>query len=111
VLVERHFGTRLVFIRHRLIQDGSIPGFLHVRGNTQDQPKRVVIEAGSDIVVPAFGQRLILVESSAVLQLGGRQFQDALARTFRDQMDKAKQVLIGIPESHSASNPGLKIAG
>ena len=76
-----------------------------------DQPQRVVVESGSDRVVSALGERLVLVVRAAVLELSGRDVDDALARALGNQVHKAKQVLVGVAEAHAAADPGLEVRG
>ena len=67
VLVERLFGAGFVFELHRFVEDAPVAGFLEVGGDAEDEPVRIVVEAAADVVVAAFGERLILVERAAAL--------------------------------------------
>ncbi len=109
VFEQGHFGAWLVFVGHQFIKDGKIPGFLHISCCCQYQPVRVVIEIGTHIVVAAFGQRGVLVESAAVGKLGGCQIKQPFAGALRHNMHKTQQILGGIAKAHAASNPAFKV--
>jgi len=79
VFVKRLLGARFVFELHRFVEDAPVAGFLEVGRDAQDEPVRIVVEAAADVVVPAFGERLILVERAAGLELRGRDVEDAFA--------------------------------
>ena len=108
VIVERLLGARPVLVDHRLVQDRRIARFLEVRGHAQDQPQRVVVEAAADRIVAALGQRLVLVERAAALELGRSQVQDSLPGSRRDHVDEAQQILGGVTETHAAANTRLE---
>ena len=83
MLIERTLCPSFIFVLNELIKDGEIAGFLDIRRNAQHQPKRIIVEITAHIVVAALGQGLILVVGTPVLELGGRQVQDALTRPLR----------------------------
>ena len=68
-----------------------------------------LIEAATDVRIALLGERLVLVPCGTVLHLGGGDVDDALACAFRNEMHEAKQVLVGIAESHAAADAGLEI--
>ncbi len=111
MLHQRSRPGRIAVKSAFLVQNGEIPGFPYVGGGTGNQPERIVIEAAADVRVPLFGKGLILVVCASVLKLCAGNIQDALPCTGGDQVDKAQQILAGIPESHSPAQPALKIAG
>ena len=83
-------GAGLVVVRHRLVEDARVAGLLDVGGHAQDQPQRVVVEAGADVVVAALGERLVLVVGAAVGELRRGDVEDALARPLRDHVHEAR---------------------
>ena len=95
--------------RYLLIQDRGIAGLADISGDCGDQPQRVIVETASDIGVPFFGQRLILMVSAAVLELCGSDIDDSCTRTLRNQVNEAKQILAGITESHAAADAGFVV--
>ena len=48
---------------------------------------------------------------AAVLKLCGGDINQPLPCPVRNKMDKSKQILTGIPESHAAPDPGFKVGG
>ena len=78
VLVQRRLRARLVVEGHLLVEDPAVARLLHVGGDGEDQPQRVVVEAGSDGVVAALRQRLVLVVGAAGRELGRGDVEDAL---------------------------------
>ena len=81
-MFQQRLGLGLVIIeRHLLIQDAPVSGLPQVGGSAGDEPQRVVVEASADVAVSLFGQRLILMVSTAILKLGGRNVQNALPCT------------------------------
>ena len=111
MLHQRSRPGRIAVKSAFLVQNGEIPGFPYVGGCTGNQPERIVIKSAADVRISLFGKRLILVVCASVLKLCAGNIQDALPRTGGDQVDKAQQILAGIPESHSPAQPALKIAG
>ena len=107
VFVKRLLGARFVFELHRFVEDAPVAGFLEVGRDAQDEPVRIVVEAAADVVVPAFGERLILVERAAGLELRGRDVEDAFAGAGRDHLDKAQQVLVRITETQTPADAGF----
>ena len=87
----------------------QIASFFDIRRHSQHQPQRIIVEAGANIVVAAFGQRLILMIRAACFKLRGSQIQNPFARPLRDEMHKTKQVLGRITESHAAPNSAFKV--
>jgi hypothetical protein len=107
----RFLGAWPVLIRHWFIQNAPIARLLQVGGHTQNQPKRIVVETAANLIVAAFGQRLVLVICATRLQLRGGEIQDALTGQRRNHVDKAQQVLIGVTEAHAAPDARFKIGG
>ena len=93
------------------IQNTEVSGLLDIGGGRRDQPEGVIIKAAADAGVAPLGEGLILVISASVLELGIGNINDTLSRPLRDQVDKTKEVLAGIAESHSPSQSALIIAG
>ena len=83
---------------------------LEVGGDGEDQPQRVVVEAGADGVVAALGQRLVLVVGAAGRELGGGDVEDPLARPVRNHVHEAEQVLVRVAEAHAPADAGLEVA-
>ena len=107
VFVKRLLGAGLVLELHRLVEDAPVAGFLEVSRDAEDEPVRVVVETAADVVVAAFGERLILVERAAGLELRGRDVEDAFAGAGGDHLDEAEQVLVGIAEAEAAADAGF----
>ena len=61
VLHKRKLGPRAVVEGHRFLQYGEVARFLEICHGAEDEPKRIVVEAASYVVVSPFGQRLVLV--------------------------------------------------
>ena len=111
-MFQQRLGLGLVIIeRHLLIQDAPVSGLPQVGGSAGDEPQRVVVEASADVAVSLFGQRLILMVSTAILKLGGRNVQNALPCTGGDDMHKAQQILTAVAEAHATAHAALVIAG
>ncbi len=66
------------------------------------------VEAATDRVVAALGQRLILVVGAAVLELRGRDVQNALPGALGDQVHEAEQVLVRVTEAHATPDAALE---
>ncbi len=109
MLEQRAFAAFLILILHRFLENAPIARFLNIRRHAQDQPQRVVIKAGTDVIIAAAGQGLVLVKSAAALQLRRRQIENSLAGALRDHVHDAQQILGGIAETHAAANAALKI--
>ena len=99
VLEEACFCAWLVVERHLLSEDREVARLLDIGYGTEDEPARVVVETATDIVVAAFGERLILVVAAAVRELGAGDIDDALAGTGRYLMNETYEVLVGIAEA------------
>ena len=111
-MLHQRLGQLLVVVEgDHFVQNRHVAGLLHVGRHAEDQPQRVVVEAGADVVVAALGQRLVLVVGAAVRELGGGDVQDALAGAGGDQVHEAQQVLRGIAEAHAAADAALIVAG
>ena len=87
----------------------GITGLSYVSTGTCNEPQRIIVEAAADIGVAFLGQRLILMVSTAVLELGGSDINDTLSCTVRDQMYETEQILAGITEAHTTADSGLVI--
>ena len=111
VLHERGGEGLIVVKRGHFGKDGGIARLLDVRRHAEDQPERVVVEAGTHVEVAALGQRLVLVVGAAVRKLGRGDVKDALPGALGNQVDKAEQVLRGVAEAHAAADAALVIAG
>ena len=101
--------AQVAVIGHHLVQYGLVARLLDVGGHAEDQPQRVVVEAGADVVVALLGQRLVLVVGGAVLHLGGGDVQNALAGQLGDDVHEAQQVLRGVAEAHAAADAALEV--
>ena len=105
--VERLLGPRSAVVGDGLVQDRPVGGLLEVGGHRQDQPQRVVVEAGPDGVVPPLGQGLVLVVGASRGQLGRGEVEDATPGPVRDHVDEAQQILVRVAESHAP--PGARL--
>ena len=111
-MLEQRTGKRGIVVKiDELAQDAPVAGLTQIGVRPGDQPQRVVVEAAAHGEVAFFRQRLILVIGAAVRELGGCDVEDALARTLRDHVHKAQQILARIAEAHPAPHAGLEIAG
>ena len=109
-----HQGLRfggIVIKGYGFVQDRPVAGLPQVGGGSRNEPERVIVEAAAHIPVALFRQGLILVVGAAVLKLGGGNIQDAFPRTGGDHVDKAQQILTGIPETHAAADAAFVVAG
>ena len=111
MLKQRLCKAVVVVKVHRLVQNRVVTRFAQVGVHGGNQPQRVIVEAGADIHVALFRQRLVLVVGAAIGELGGGNVQNTLPRTGGDQMHKAEQILTGIAEAHAAAGAALIIAG
>ena len=111
VLEQRHFRTFFVVEGDGLIQDTEVSRFLDVCHRTEDKPHGVIVEAAADVVVAAFGQRLVLVVASSVGELRGGYVDDSFAGSFRYLMHEAHEVLVGVAETHSTTDAALEERG
>ena len=102
---NRETSEPLVVEGDGLIQDTEVSRFLDVCHRTEDKPHGVVVEAAADVVVAAFGQRLVLVVASSVGELGRSYVDDSFAGSFRYLMHEAHEVLVGVAETHSTPMP------
>ena len=94
VLVQWLLGTGLVVVRDELVENARVSGFLEVRRHAQDQPGRVVVEAGSNLVIATLGQWLVLVVCAARWKLCRGDVQNSFPRPCRDHVYEAEQILI-----------------
>src|ERR1017187_11008996 len=103
VIAEWDLGAGFVVELHRLLEDAPIPGLFQVRGDADDEPVRIVVEAAANVVVASLGQRLVLVVGSAGRQLRGCQVKDAFTGARWNHVDKAQQILVRIrSEEHTS---------
>ena len=111
-MLEERDACRLVVVeRDRLVEDREVTRLADIGCRSCDEPQRIVVEAGTNVCVPAAGQRLVLMISGSVLKLRGSNVNDPLPCLFRNQMNKAKQILTGITEAHAAADAGFVVAG
>ena len=108
VVAQRRLRTLGVVPRHGDVEDREIAGLLDVRGDGDDQPRRIVIEAGPDVVVAALRERLVLVIRAAIGQLRGGDIEDPSPGTLRDDVDEPQQVLVRVPEPHPPADARLE---
>ncbi len=99
----------VVIIRNHLVQNCIVTGLFCISADCSDQPQRVIVEAGADAGIAFLRKRLILVISTAVLELCRRDIDDSLPCPFRNQVHEAKKILTGIPEAHAAPDTGLVV--
>ena len=111
MLHERFGQLRIVVEVDLLVQDAPVTGLAKIGVRPGNQPQRVVVEAAADRQIPLLGQGLILVIGAAVRELRRRDVQDALTRTLRNHMDKAKQILAGVTEAHASAHAAFEVAG
>ena len=111
MLKQRLCKAVVVVKVHRFVQNRVVARLAQIGVHGSNQPQRVIVEAGADVHVALFRQRLVLVVGAAVGELGGGNVQNALPRAGGDQMHKAEQILTGIAEAHAAAGAALIIAG
>ena len=105
-------GQALVIVEgHLLLQNGEVAGFPQIGIGTGHQPQGVVVEAGAHGQVALLGQGLVLMVGGAVGELGGRNIQQPLSCLFGDHVDKAQQILAGVPEAHAPAHAAFEVAG
>ena len=111
-MLKKRLCKAVVVVKvHRFVQNRVVARLAQVGVHGGNQPQRVIVEAGADVHVALFRQRLVLVVGAAVGELGGGNVQNALPRAGGDQMHKAEQILTGIAEAHAAAGAALIIAG
>jgi len=87
-----------------LVKDCIITGLLNICSSTCNQPKRIVVEAASDIGITFLGKWLVLMISTTIFKLCSSDIQDTLSCAVRNQMYESEQILAGISESHTTSD-------
>jgi hypothetical protein len=80
--IKRFLRAGLVIVRNGFIQNAPIACLFKIRCHSQHQPERVIVEIRADIVVAAFGQRLVLMIRTAVRELRRGEVQNPLAGAF-----------------------------
>ena len=111
-MLQQRLGKAVIVVKiDLLVQNGVVTRFAQIGVHGGDQPQRVIVEAGANVHIALFRQRLVLVVGAAVGELGGGNVQDALPRAGGDQMHKPQKVLAGITEAHTAAGAALIIAG
>ena len=108
MLEEGLLATRLVVEGNRFGKDGEISCFLEISGCTEDEPARVVVESATNVVVSTLGERLILMIATTVGELCRGDVDDTLTGTAWYEMYKTHEILVGVAESHTASNSTLE---
>ena len=111
MLKQRLCKAVVVIKVHRFVQNRVVARLAQIGVHGSNQPQRVIVEAGADVHVALFRQRLVLVVGAAIGELGGGNVENALPRAGGDQMHKAEQILTGIAEAHAAAGAALIIAG
>ena len=109
VLHKRLREGNIIIEGHGLIQNRDISGLADISADSRDEPERIIVEAAADVGIPLLGEGLILMIGASVRELCGGDIDDPLPCAFRHQMHKAQQILTGIAESHSSSDPGFKV--
>ena len=111
-VLHQRLGLALVVVkRHLLRENPDIARLLDVGRHAENQPERIVVEAGTHVEIAALGQRLILMIGAAIRELRRRDIQNPLAGARGNQVHKAEQILRGIAEAHAAADAGFIIAG
>ena len=111
VLEQRRHALGIVVERHLLVKNAVVARLFDVRGDAENEPQRIVVEARTDVVVPALGERLVLVISAPVCELGRGDVDDALAGPLGDEVHEAQQVLVRVAKPHAAADARLEIRG
>ncbi len=104
VLVERLLGAWFIVVGNRFVEDAPIARFLDIGGHADDQPVRIVVEVAANVIVPALGERLILMIGAAGWQLRRGEVEDTFPRARWHHVHEAQQVLVGIAEAQSAAD-------
>ena len=99
----------IVVVGHHLIENAPVAGLLYVSGNGKNEPQRVVGEVAADISVALLGEGLVLVIAAAVRELCGSDVDNTLSCSVGDLVNEAENVLVGITESHAASDTALEV--
>ena len=111
MLHKRHFRTGLVVERNGLFKNAEVSGFLYICDSTEDEPHRVIVETASDVVVSPLCKRLVLVIAASVRELGGSDVDDSFACSFRNLMNEAHEILVGVAKAHSSTDSTLEEGG
>ena len=111
MLHKRRGVVRVAVEGHSFVQNRPVTGLPQVGVHTRDQPQRIVVEAAADREISFLRKRLILVVGAAVRELGGGNVQNALSCALGNHVDKAQQILAGIPEAHAPPHTAFKITG
>ena len=69
---------------------------------------RIVVESAADVVIAALRQWLVLVISSAALELRRGQVEDPLTCACRNHVHKSQQVLVRVAETQASPNARLE---
>ena len=108
VLQQADFGPGTVVEGDRFVEYAEVAGLLDVCDGAEDEPERVVVESAAYVVVAALGERLVLVVAPSVGELRRCYVDYPFAGALRDLVHEAHEVLVGVPESHSAAYPALE---
>ena len=108
VLHKRHFCSGHILPWYGFVQDGEVSGLTDIGSSTEDEPHRVIVKSSSYIIIAAFGERLVLVVATSIGELGCSDVEDTLPCTRRDLVYKANEVLVRVPETHSAAYTALE---
>ena len=108
---QRNCSRHIVVKRYLLFQNGNISGLPDIGVDCGNEPQRIIVEPAADVGISLFRQRLVLVVSASVRELGGGNVQDPFSCPFRDQMKEAQKILARIPESHASADTGFIVGG
>ena len=70
VLKEAFLTARYVIKGYGFIKDAEITCLTQIAADAEDEPHGVIIEAATDAVIAAFGERLVLMVTASVRELG-----------------------------------------
>ena len=110
MLHQRLRERRVVVERDGLVQNRPVPRLTQIRVRPGDQPQGIVVEAAADIRIAPLRQGLILVIGAPVRKLRRGYIENALTGAARYHMDKAEEILTGVPKAHAAPHAALVVA-
>ena len=90
MFVERSFRTSLVFVLNLLVEYLPVTSFFDICRHAKYQPGRIIIKAGTNLVVTALCQRLVLVKGASVFPLRSCNIENAFPGARRDHVDKSQ---------------------
>ena len=109
-MVEHGRGLAfVVLVGNYLVKYRLVARFLYISRDREYHPERIVVEIRAELMVAHFGERLILVISTAVFEHSRREIEHTLSCALGYLMNEAQQILVAVTEAHSSAYTALEI--